>query len=112
MALIDDAYKIFEYDRDDWLWLAAQAEEVRKGIVWRVQRDLYRFGTEQLALSAANVTGKIDDLFTTFAAEWAVFVLTGSRSIATAITNDATLAWLDTVAGPQTIRQHLLDRLA
>lgn len=37
--------------------------------------------------------------------------LTGSRSIATAITNDATLPWLDTVVAGQTLRQRLVARL-
>jgi len=87
-----------------------RARHAREDIFFQIQADLTGYG-EGLGLNPAQVEAKLDELFTTFAAEWLLYILTGSPSIATAITNDATLPWLDTVVGGQTLRVRLVARL-
>lgn len=87
-----------------------QQELNRKLTVWQVQKVLFDVATG-LGQTAEQAHTKLDALFTTFAAEWAVYVLTGSSAIITAIQNDATIPWLDTDVGGTTIRQRLINRL-
>lgn len=91
----------------DWI---LHEELKRKYIVWKVQNDLAK-AAAGLGQNPTQIETKIDALFSTFAAEWAIYVLTGSPSIITSIQNDVTLAWLDTDISGTTIRQRLINRL-
>lgn len=98
-------------DPDAWQYLAEDEERERKVTVWRVQRDLHAAALN-LGQTDAQATAKIDLLFSTFAGEWSLYVLTGAPAITTAIQNDITLTWLNTGVGGQTIRQRLINRLS
>ena len=106
-AFLDDTGPL---DGDALVW-AKGREEARKEAVWIIQRDLFKLAKDLGQTNQQAIT-KVDQLFSTFAAEWAIFVLTGSDSINDAIQNDATIAWLDTDVSGQTIRQRLLNRLS
>lgn len=97
-------------DQDAVTWAAGQ-EWDRKTIVWLLQRDLYKL-VRQLGETDAEAEAKIDALFTTFASEWSIYVLTGSDAVVTAIEDDATLAWLDVSISGASIRQRLINRLS
>lgn len=105
--------KRFSDDRD-YLAVLRYLQEERQEVVWNVQHDL-AIAAANLGQSRSQIESKIDDLFSTFGAEWSVFILAGATSIVDAITNDTTLSWLDVVY-PQgsgvTIRTRLLNRLA
>jgi hypothetical protein len=95
----------------EWAADQEEAERARKAILWRVQRDLYNAAVT-LGQTDAQATAKIDALFSTFAGEWSLYILTGSPAIITAIQNDATIPWLNTQVDGQTIRQRLIARLS
>lgn len=97
---------------DDALLSSLHSEEwLRKETIWRVQNDLVTLALG-LGQSTAEAATKVDALFSTFAAEWAIYVLTGSPAIITAIQDDATIPWLDLDIAGTSIRQRLINRLA
>jgi len=88
--------------------------ESRRQIVTTLQADLINYGLT-LGLTPAQIEEKIDDLFSAFAAEWFLYLLIGSESLATAITNDVALGWLNTEAPPASgisLRTRITDRLS
>lgn len=95
----------------DYLLDLQFSETFRKGNVWKIQNDLAK-AAAGLGQTAQQIEIKVDLLFSTFAAEWAIYVLTGSPAIVTAIQNDVTLPWLDTDVSGLTIRQRLINRLS
>jgi hypothetical protein len=96
---------------EDYLQSFLAAEVQRRLAVYRLQKDLHDAALT-LGQTTVQADTKIDTLFSTFAAEWAIYVLTGSPSIITAITDDVTIPWLDTDVGGTTIRQRLINRLS
>lgn len=83
----------------------------RWGLLMQIQADLIRFGRDQ-GFTQSQILGAVQDLFETYASEWLAYLLVFSPQLATAITNDATLTWLDLDAGGQTIRARLVGRLS
>lgn len=98
---------------DDYYLILQQEYTRRLKVVWTVQNDLL-VAAQDLGQDQTQAVTKLDELFATFAAEWSLYAITGSLAIATAIENDTTLTWLDTVYPPGsgvTIRERLLNRL-
>lgn len=95
----------------DYLENLRERELSRRVIVWKIQNDLATLAVS-LGQSNAQIENKVDALFSTFAAEWSIYIFTGASAIIDAIQNDATLPWLDTLASGLTIRQHLINRLS
>jgi len=75
-----------------------------------IQADLIRFGTTQ-GFTVNQIRGALQDLFDTFSTEWFSYLVAATDALPTAITNDATLTWLDLDASGQTIRTRLVNRL-
>lgn len=97
-------------DFDNYIADQYQYAVDRTFMVWTIQRDLYDAALS-LGQTDAQARTKIDTLFTTFAAEWSIYVLTGSPSITTAILTDVTIPWLDTDVSGTSIRTRLANRL-
>lgn len=72
--------------------------------------DLADFGIAQ-SYTNNQIRGALLGLFETFPTEWFLYIFVGSELIKDAITNDATLPWLDLDANGQTIRTRLVNRL-
>ena len=88
-------------------------EAIRKDIIWKIQSDLAEAGLD-LGQTQNQVNNKIDQLFSTFGGDWAVYALTGATAIVDSIQNDTTIAWLDTVYPPGsgvTFRDRIINRL-
>lgn len=79
-------------------------------VVTEIYEDLLAFGTQQ-GYGDSVLRNATEALFRTFAMEFFTYILVGSNDAATAITNDATLTWLDLDANGQTIRARLVGRL-
>jgi hypothetical protein len=101
-------YKASDYTKRqqlDWAHL------YRLDVLQQLQVDLYAAATS-LGQTDAQAKQKIDDLFSAYPGEWSIYALVGASAIVTAIQNDATLPWLDTLVGGLTIRQRLINRLS
>lgn len=95
----------------DYLHTLYSAEMERRIVVWKVQHDLAE-AAAGLGQTYAQIGDKMDTLFSTFASEWSIYILTGATAIVTAIQNDATIGWLDTDVSGTSIRQRLINRLS
>ena len=87
------------------------AYQSRLHTILSAQADLAAFGLSS-GYSQNQIRGAFEALFTAFLSEWMLYLLTGSSALATAITNDTTLSWLDLDASGQTIRARLINRLS
>lgn len=96
---------------DDWMATFRGAEATRKTLVFKIQHDIV-VAAETLGQTDAQADAKVDTLFSTFASEWSIYILTGATAIITAIQNDASIAWLDTDVAGTSIRQRLINRLS
>ena len=85
-------------------------EGYRKEVFYKVIEDLWDAASD-LGLDKPATKSRIEDLYLTFAAEWALYFLTSSPAIETAIQDDTTLGWLDFEVGGKTIRERLITRL-
>lgn len=99
--------RVFSYDFGYLEILEAR----RKFTVFGIQQDLHAAAIA-LGQTEEQAETKIDLLFSTFAAEWSLYMLTGSPAIITSIQNDATIGWLDTDVAGVSIRQRLINRLS
>ena len=97
-------------DFEDYVNEFFARELERKRVVFKIQYNLYQLATS-LGQTPAQARNKIDELFSTFAAEWSLYVITGSPAINTAVSNDATIAWLDVDVQGTSLRQRILNRL-
>lgn len=109
---------------DDWVNQAYGAErgyleqleiayDARRKLIYQAQHDL-ALAAADLGQTEGQIGSKMDELFSTYGAEWSVYILTGATAIITAIQNDVSIAWLDTVypAGSGvTLRTRLINRL-
>jgi hypothetical protein len=84
---------------------------VRETEIQRIQYDLAAFAISQ-GYTANQTRSAIEALFRTFVTQWFLYIVCGADDIVTAIQNDATLPWLNTQVGGQTIRQRLINRLS
>jgi hypothetical protein len=100
-----------DFTPGEWEVDQEEYERQRKVVVWKVQRDLYILAIN-LGQTDAQALAKLDALFSTFAGEWSLYILVGSPAIITAIQNDATLAWLNTLVSGVSIRQRLINRIS
>jgi hypothetical protein len=100
----------FAFNDDALLTLYSNYQQ-RIELIWKIQNDLAKLAAG-LGQDATQIETKVDLLFSAFAAEWAIYTLTGSPAIVTAITDDITIPWLDTDVSGTTIRQRLLNRLS
>ena len=96
---------------EDYLTVLRAKEEDRKRIVYKIQHDLIGLA-RGLGQTQAQVRTKLEELFTTFSAEWALYILVGSDSLRTAIEADVTLSWLNVGVAGTSIRQRLVNRLS
>jgi hypothetical protein len=80
-------------------------------VVDKIQADLAAFA-QGLGQTEVQTAAKLEELFSTFPSQWALYLLVGSSAINTAIANDATIGWLDADANGQTVRARLLNRLS
>lgn len=103
------------YGGEDYLVQFAYEEFLRRRVYWKIQRDLAVAG-QDLGANQSTIETQIDALLTTFADQWFLYLFTGNTTqITTAITNDATLPWLDTeypVGTGVDIRTRILNRFA
>jgi hypothetical protein len=89
-------------------------ENLRKFWARKLFRDLVSFGGEQ-GYTDNQIDGAIDQLVSTFAAEWSIWILIGHDALITAIQNDATIGWLNTEfpsGSGVTVRTRLVNRLS
>ena len=96
---------------EDFLADLSAREDERKRTVLLIQHDLIMFGKAQ-GYTQNQIRGAVEALFSTYAAEWSLYILMGSGILATAIQNDTSLTWLDLDANGQTIRTRLLNRIS
>lgn len=87
------------------------ADYTRRHLVLKTIKDLFDAAI-QSGQTDVQAEAKIDELFTTYAAEWSIYILAGVPAIITSIQNDATMPWLDTDVAGVTIRQRLINRLS
>lgn len=77
----------------------------------RIIRELEMAG-QVLGLDDADIQAKLNQLFSAYPGEWAIYFVTGANlAIVPAITNDTTIPWLDTDVSGTTLRQRLVNRL-
>ena len=86
-------------------------ESDREQTVRRIRADIVGFGLSQ-GYNHAAIRGVVADLYRTFGAEIELYIFAGADDLATAVTADATLAWLNLSVGQQTVREKLVSRLA
>jgi hypothetical protein len=96
---------------DDYVVAFLDQERLRKGIIAKIQYDLFNAALG-LGQTEAQAVAKIDALFAAYSGDWALYILTGSPAVSTSIQNDATLPWLSTLVAGVSIRQRILNRLA
>lgn len=85
----------------------------RQDRVWKVTYDMID-AADSLGQTTEQAENKVDQLFSTFAAEWSIYILAGATTIITALENDTTIPWLDTeypTGSGITIRTRLINRL-
>ena len=95
----------------DRIAVVGAAREEALDTIDKLVGDLVDFAVGQ-GYTVQQARYAVEDLFRTFVSDWFLYTLIGSNDIVTAITNDATLAWLDIDAGGQTIRTRLISRLS
>lgn len=98
---------------EDWLGSFARAEEERKALVRRTERDIVD-AAAAFGQTPEEGDAKVDELFATFAAEWSIYILTGAPAIIDAIQNDTSLPWLNAEYPPGsgvTVRERIVNRL-
>lgn len=95
---------------DELQTLFEDQEHARRIVVFKVAHDLAVFGKNE-GYTQNQTRGAIETLFSTFAAEWSLYILIGSDALSTAIANDVSIAWLDTVVGGKTVRTRIIERL-
>ena len=86
-------------------------EWARKIVVATITRDLAVFAVTS-GQTRAQTSAKIEQLFSTFAGEWSLYILAGSDALKTALANDVTIAWLDTDVNGTPLRTRLINRLS
>jgi len=106
----DYANNRFPFD-DDYISSIESAATTRRYRVYQVIHDLAK-AAASLGQTESQIENKVDALFSTFAAEWSIYILTGATAIIDAIQNDATLPWIDTDVNGTSIRQRLINRLS
>ena len=84
--------------------------DARQEVLLQIQSDLIDFGLTE-GFADAQVRTALETLFRTFAPEWSLYLLVGADDLATAITADTTIPWLDTLIGGVSLRQRLVNRL-
>ena len=85
----------------------AERQEVLDSIV----HDLTDFAIAQ-GYTDPQIQGALETFFETFAPYVTAYLQVGGSTISDAISNDVTIAWLDTDAGGETIRERLINRLS
>jgi hypothetical protein len=99
---------------DDYVVVLRRQEGDRRNTVWKIQHDL-AFAAADLGQTGTQIESKMDELFSTFGEEWAIYVIAGAIVIIDAITNDTTLPWLDTIypsGSGITFRTRIINRLS
>ena len=86
-------------------------EEERKRVIQGIRADLVGAGLAQ-AYSHNAIRNVVADLYRTFGSEIELYIFAESPDLAAAVTADVSLAWLNLTFGGQSVRQHILDRLA
>jgi len=75
-----------------------------------ITHDLIDFAIAQ-GYTNGQLQGALETFYETFSAQLLVYIQIGGTALQTAVTNDATIAWLDLDASGQTLRTRLVGRL-